>query len=127
MDFQACRDHCLMQLQSIEDFPFGPDVYVYKVAGKIFAILSESLVPTVAAANTKLATVNLKCDPTEAVMLRQIFKAITPGYHMNKQHWNTVLLDGSVPVNEIKRLIENSYALVVKSLPKAKRPALSQR
>ena len=126
MDFQACRDHCLMQLQSIEDFPFGPDIYVYKVVGKIFAILSESLVPTAAAANTKLASINLKCDPTEAVMLRQIFPAITPGYHMNKQHWNTVQLDGSVPVNEIKRMIENSYALVVKSLPKAKRPVLSQ-
>ena len=126
MDFQACRDHCLMQLQSIEDFPFGPDIYVYKVVGKIFAILSESLVPTAAATNTKLGSINLKCDPTEAVMLRQIFPAITPGYHMNKQHWNTVQLDGSVPVNEIKRMIENSYALVVKSLPKAKRPVLSQ-
>lgn len=126
MDFQACRDHCLMQLQSIEDFPFGPDIYVYKVVGKIFAILSESLVPRVGATNTKLASINLKCDPTEALMLRQIFPAVTPGYHMNKQHWNTVLLDGSVPENEIKRMIENSYALVVKNLPKAQRPALSQ-
>lgn len=125
MDFQACRDHCLMQLQSTEDFPFGPDVYVYKVAGKIFAILSESLVPTTPAAKVKLASINLKCDPTEALMLRQIFPAVTPGYHMNKQHWNTVLLDDSVPENEIKRMIENSYALVVKRLPKAQRPLLS--
>jgi predicted DNA-binding protein (MmcQ/YjbR family) len=113
-DFQQCRDHCLMQLQSMEDFPFGPDIYVYKV-GKIFAILSEK---------EGVARVNLKCDPAEALMLRDIFPAITPGYHMNKQHWNTVLLDGSVPDNEIKRQIENSYQLIVKSLPKAKRGQL---
>ena len=123
MDFNACRDHCLMQLQSEEDFPFGPDIYVYKVVGKIFAILSENLVPGTPA---KVASLNLKCDPTEALMLRQIFPAITPGYHMNKQHWNTLLLDTSVPDNEIKRQIEQSYALVVKSLPKAKRPLLAR-
>jgi len=123
MDFNACRDHCLMQLQSEEDFPFGPDIYVYKVVGKIFAILSENLVP---GSPAKMASLNLKCDPTEALMLRQIFPAITPGYHMNKQHWNTLLLDTSVPDNEIKRQIEQSYALVVKSLPKAKGPLLAR-
>ena len=116
MNFQDCREHCLMQLQSSEDFPFGPDIYVYKVAGKIFAILSET---------AGVARVNLKCDPAEAIMLRDIFPAITPGYHMNKQHWNTLLLDGSVPENEIKRQIEHSYQLVVKSLPKARRPQLT--
>lgn len=116
MNFQQCRNHCLMQLQSLEDFPFGPDAYVYKVAGKIFAILSEK---------QGVAGVSLKCDPTEALMLREIFPAVTPGYHMNKQHWNTVLLDGSVPDNELKRQIENSYQLIVKSLPKAKRPLLA--
>lgn len=126
MDFQACRDHCLMQVQSVEDFPFGPDVYVYKVVGKIFAILSEAADPDHAVSAVKIASMNLKCDPTEALMLRQIFPAITPGYHMNKQHWNTLRLDGSVPENEIKRMIENSYALVIKSLPKAQRPILSQ-
>lgn len=128
MDFQACRDYCLMQLQSIEDFPFGPDVYVYKVVGKVFAILTEQLTtPAKDGQPARIASINLKCDPTEAVMLRQIFPAITPGYHMNKQHWNTVLLDASVPENEIKRMIENSYALVVKSLPKTKKPVNSQR
>ena len=115
--FEQCRDYCLMQLQSVEDFPFGPDIYVYKT-GKIFAILSEQ---------DGIARVNLKCDPAEARMLRDIFPAITPGYHMNKQHWNTVLLDGSVPENEIKRQIDNSYQLIVKSLPKAKRPLLAQQ
>ena len=115
-DFQQCRDYCLMQLQSSEDFPFGPDVYVYKVVGKVFAILGE---------RQGVASVNLKCDPAEALMLRDIFPAVTPGYHMNKQHWNTLLLDGSVPENEIKRQIDNSYLLVVNSLPKAKRPLLA--
>ena len=114
-NFQQCREHCLMQLHSIEDFPFGPDFYVYKVVGKVFAILSET---------KGVARVNLKCDPAEALMLRDIFAAVTPGYHMNKRHWNTLLLDGSVPQNEVKRQIENSYQLVVKSLPKAKRPQL---
>jgi len=127
MDFQTCRDHCLMQLQSIEDFPFGPDAYVYKVVGKVFAILSEQrIAPVNSGQPSRIASINLKCDPSEALMLRQIFPAITPGYHMNKQHWNTVLLDGSVPQNEIKRMIENSYTLVVKSLPKAQRPLLNQ-
>lgn len=121
MNFASCRDYCLMQLQSSEDFPFGPDIYVYKVVGKVFAILSESLLPDSAG---RLASVNLKCDPAEALMLRQIFPAISPGYHMNKQHWNTVLLDGSVPENELKRQIERSYQLVVATLPKAKRPLL---
>lgn len=116
MDFEQCRDYCLQQLQSVEDFPFGPEYYVYKVAGKVFAILAE---------RQGLASVNLKCDPTEALMLRDIFSAVTPGYHMNKKHWNTLLLDGSVPLNEIKRQIDNSYALVVQTLPKSRRPLLS--
>lgn len=116
MNFQLCRDYCLMLLQSTEDFPFGPDAYVYKVAGKIFAILFET---------AGLARINLKCEPDEALMLRDIFPAVTPGYHMNKRHWNTLLLDGSVPENEVKRQIENSYQLVVKSLPQAKRPRLA--
>lgn len=123
MNFTLCRDYCLMQLQSQEDFPFGPDIYVYKVVGKVFAILSESLLPGSAG---RLASVNLKCEPAEALMLRQIFPAITPGYHMNKQHWNTVLLDGTVPENELKRQIDQSYQLVVATLPKAKRPLLSR-
>ena len=117
-DFQQCRDYCLMQLQSSEDFPFGPDVYVYKVVGKVFAILGQ---------RQGVASVNLKCDPAEALMLRDIFPAVKPGYHMNKQHWNTLLLDSSVPENEIKRQIDNSYQLVVKSLPKAKRPVLADK
>ena len=110
--FEECRQYCLAQLASREDFPFGPDTYVYKTGDKIFAILAEQ---------EGVARVNLKSDPTEALMLRQMFSAITPGYHMNKQHWNTIVLDNSVPVGELQRQIENSWRLVQLSLPKAKR------
>jgi predicted DNA-binding protein (MmcQ/YjbR family) len=67
---------------------------------------------------------NLKCEPTEALMLRDIFESVIPGYHMNKKHWNTIKLDGSVPDNEIKRMIDNSFGLVVKSLKKSDRQQL---
>lgn len=116
MNFEQCRDYCLEKLQSRQDYPFGPEYTVFKVVDKVFAILIEK---------QGVARVNLKCDPAEALALRDIFKAVIPGYHMNKKHWNTVILDGSVPVNEIKRQIDNSYQLVVASLPKAKRPLLA--
>ncbi|MDX3773037.1 MmcQ/YjbR family DNA-binding protein [Chromatiaceae bacterium AAb-1] len=116
MNFQQCRDYCLEKLQSREDYPFGPEFTVFKVVNKVFAILAE---------DKGVARVNLKCDPAEALALRDIFSAVIPGYHMNKKHWNTVILDGSIPENEIKRQIDNSYALVVASLPKAKRPVLA--
>lgn len=109
--FAQAREYCLAQMVSVEDFPFGPDIYVYKSLGKVFAILTEK---------DGLARINLKADPTEALMLRQMFAAITPGYHMNKTHWNTVLLDGTVPDNEIRRQIENSWQLIQ---PKRRRKA----
>ena len=70
---------------------------------------------------------NLKCDPEQALALRDIFTAVVPGYHMNKAHWNTVILDGSIPRGEIERMIDHSYGLVVKGLPKAQRTALEIR
>jgi predicted DNA-binding protein (MmcQ/YjbR family) len=78
-----------------------------KIKGKMFATLVEQ---------DGQARTNLKCDPDEAAMLRDIFSAVIPGYHMNKRHWNTVALDGDVPLGEIKRMIDRSYGLVVKSL-----------
>ena len=100
------------------DFPLGPDVYVFKVCGKMFATLGwEDDIPRI----------NLKCDPDQALFLRDMFTAVTPGYHMNKTHWNTVLLDDSVPVGEVERMIDHSYALVVKKLKKAERTALEVR
>lgn len=116
MNFEQCRDYCLEKLQSVEDFPFGPELNVFKVCNKVFAILGVE---------QGIARVNLKCDPAEALALRDIFEAVIPGYHMNKKHWNTVILNGSIPENEIKRQIDNSWLLVVATLPKAKQPVLA--
>jgi predicted DNA-binding protein (MmcQ/YjbR family) len=92
-----------------ETTPFGPDTLVYKVGGKMFALASPDDFPS---------SINLKCDPERALMLRDEYAAITPGYHMNKRHWNTLVLDGSVPAKLVRELIDHSYALVVASLPK---------
>jgi len=109
MYFAAMRAYLLSKPEAVEDFPFGPDAWVYKVQGKMFALLSgESGSPRV----------NLKCDPQQAQELRDIFTAVGGGYHMNKKHWNTVLLDGDVPDGELQRQVDHSYALVVKKLPR---------
>ncbi len=115
MDFEQCHKYLLQRPAAFKDYPFGPDVAVYKVHKKMFATLGH---------NKDIANMNLKCDPEEAMALRDIFEAVIPGYHMNKAHWNTVILDGSIPRGEIERMIDNSYALVVKSLKKAERMAL---
>ena len=115
MQFSAVRDYCLELMGTEEDFPFGPDLYVYKVKGKIFAILFSG---------QGEARLNLKCDPDEALALRDIFPAITPGYHMNKKHWNTLCLDNTVPEQEIKRQIDQSRLLVIRSLSKVQKQTL---
>lgn len=109
MDYHAARDYLLNKPQAEETFPFGADVAVFKVRNKLFATLMMQ---------AGLARMNLKCDPLEAPQLRDLFEAVLPGYHMNKKHWNTLLLDGSIPPGEIERQIDNSFALVVKGLPK---------
>lgn len=115
MDFTTCRDYFLSKPEAGEDFPFYPDVAVFKVKGKMFATLSI---------DDGLARCNLKCEPNEALMLRDVFPAVKPGYHMNKRHWNTVLLDSSIPQGEIERMIDNSYALVIRKLPRLQRQGL---
>ncbi|WP_288739924.1 MmcQ/YjbR family DNA-binding protein [uncultured Rheinheimera sp.] len=115
MQFSDVRHYCLELMGSEEDFPFGPDLYVYKIKGKIFAILFTG---------QGEARLNLKCDPDEALALRDIFPAISPGYHMNKKHWNTLRLDNTVPELEIKRQIDQSRLLVLQSLSKVQRQAL---
>lgn len=104
---------CLSLPQTRLDYPFGPDVAVFKTADKVFALVHRHA--------SWGWIVSLKCDPHEAVMLRDIFPAIKPGYHLNKRHWNSIQLDGSVPVNELTRQIELSWQLVQTQLPKAKR------
>ena len=92
-------------------FPFGPEVKVYKVGGKMFALISLQDSPL---------RINLKCDPMDAQILREQFEAVIPGYHMNKEHWNTVVLDGTMAVDTVRLLIDQSYNLIYNSLPKYK-------
>ncbi|MDH3642848.1 MAG: MmcQ/YjbR family DNA-binding protein [Gammaproteobacteria bacterium] len=122
MNGKQARAYLKGKPESFEDFPFGPDVYVYKIVhetkGKMFATLGYS---------DDIARMNLKCDPEEAMALRDIFEAVVPGYHMNKAHWNTVILDGSIPTGEIERMIDRSFGLVVKGMKRAERQALEIR
>ena len=115
MNIEAFREYCLRKPAATEGTPFGPDNIVFKVAGKMFALAALDEVPP---------AVNLKCDPDLALELRDRYEQVRPGYHMNKKHWNTVVLDGVIPPAEIRKMIDDSYDLVVQSLPKAKRPRL---
>jgi predicted DNA-binding protein (MmcQ/YjbR family) len=112
MDLPDVIAHFLSKPGAEETTPFGPDILVYKVGGKMFALTAPDDFP---------ASINLKCDPERSIELRETWTAITPGYHMNKKHWNTLILDGSVPTLLIRELIDHSYELVAKSLPKNRR------
>jgi predicted DNA-binding protein (MmcQ/YjbR family) len=102
--------------ESKESFPFGDDAAVFKVRGKMFGLYSIY--------RTGEPIMNLKCHPDQALALRDVFEEVFPAYHMNKKHWNSVILSGSVPQPELERMIDHSYALVVKGLPKKDRNAL---
>jgi predicted DNA-binding protein (MmcQ/YjbR family) len=115
MNIETFREYCLNKPAATEGTPFGEDNIVFKVEGKMFALAALDEVPP---------AVNLKCDPDLALELRDRYEQVRPGYHMNKKHWNTVELDGVVPQAEIKKMIDHSYDLVVKSLPKARRETL---
>ncbi len=108
MNIESFREYCLSKKEVTEGTPFGPDVLVLKVGGKMFALTGID----------RFVSINLKCDPERAVELREQYTGILPGYHMNKQHWNTVMMDGSVPQKLVIELIDDSYDLVLKSLPK---------
>jgi predicted DNA-binding protein (MmcQ/YjbR family) len=112
------RDLCLSFPGSEETFPFGPENSVFKVAGKIFALSRLAGEPL---------RVSLKCEPALAEQLREAHPAIVPGYHLNKRHWNTVTVDGSLPESMVHDLVEDSYDLIVSGLPKARRRALLWR
>ena len=101
---------------AVEDYPFGDEVAVFKVAGRMFALVPQG---------PGQGSVSLKCDPGFAIDLRARYAGITPGYHLNKEHWNTVALDGSVPGEEVLELVEHSYDLVVARLTEAQRNQLS--
>lgn len=126
MDNIQAQQYLLNKVEAIEYFPFGPDVSVFKVKHKMFATLSLGK-GNEKGTNGKMAghhCINLKCEPDEAVMLRDIFDSVIPGYHMNKTQWNTVILDGSIPQGEIERMIDNSYMLVVSKMVKKDQASL---
>jgi predicted DNA-binding protein (MmcQ/YjbR family) len=115
MNKKKVRTYCVSLPLVKEDYPFGPDVQVFKIKSKLFALMTN---------RKGVERVNLKCDPEEAIILREIFEDVIPGYHMNKMHWNTIILNGSIPDGEIKRMIDRSYCLVVKKLKKRERESL---
>lgn len=117
MDLAALQAYLLSKKGVAEERPFGPEVLVYKVMSKMFSLVAWEANPL---------TISLKCDPDEALFLRDIYTAVRPGYHLNKKHWNTVTLDGSVPQKEFLRMIDDSYNLVVKGLTKAQRQSLQE-
>lgn len=109
MNIEEFREYCLSKKAVTEGFPFDETTLVFKVAGKMFA-LTDTEPPF---------SINLKCDPEMAIELREAYNSVLPGYHMNKQHWNTIEVDGSVPDKLIYEWTDHSYNLIVQSLPKA--------
>lgn len=115
MNIEELRTWCISKKGVSEDFPFDETTLVFKVMGKMFALtdLEGDL------------SINLKCDPEKAVELRELYPCVMPGYHMNKRHWNTILLDGSVPDQLIRQWMDHSYALVVEKLTKKQQNELA--
>lgn len=118
MTAHALRKLCLSFPGAVEEFPFGPETSVFKVAGKMFALSRLERRPL---------QVSLKCEPDLADQLRLAHDSINPGYHLNKRHWNTVIIDGSLSDDAVHDMIEDSYDLVVSRLPRARRRALGWR
>jgi predicted DNA-binding protein (MmcQ/YjbR family) len=115
MNSTGLRRCCLGHPGSVEDFPFGPEHSVFRVAGKMFALSSLDRAPL---------EVSVKCEPELAAQLRHTYAAIRPGYHLNKRHWITITLDGSLPDRLVRDLVEDSYDLVMSALPKRVRDEL---
>jgi len=114
MNRSELRAYCLSKAAAVEDFPFGEEVAVFKVSGKVFALLPVD----------GATRISLKCDPALAVMLRETYPSVTPGYHLNKKHWNTVEVDDSIPDSEVLEMVDHSYEQVLKGLSKAEREKL---
>jgi predicted DNA-binding protein (MmcQ/YjbR family) len=116
MDIEAIRAYCLSRKGTDEGFPFDDTTLVIKVGGKIFVLINLDGNPSM----------NLKCDPDRAIDLREASPSIIPGYHMNKKHWNTIILDGSLSKSLILEMIDHSYDLVFQSLPAKLRSEIEQ-
>lgn len=114
MHIESFREYCLSMSGADESLPFDENTLCFKVKGKIFAICDIM----------DFESINLKCDPEKAIQLREEFEGVEPGYHMNKKHWNTVMMDHSIPDNLVREWTRESYELVVIGLPKKDREAL---
>lgn len=110
MNIEEIREYCLKKKGVTEEFPFDEETLVFKVMSKIFFLVPLEKVPL---------QINLKCDPEKAIELREEYYSVQPGYHMSKKHWNTVIIDGSIPKKELFEWIDNSYELVVSGLKKS--------
>jgi predicted DNA-binding protein (MmcQ/YjbR family) len=117
MELEFIRSYLLKKKGATEELPFGPEALVFKVMGKMFALVAWQDNPL---------RITLKCDPDHALALRDIYPAVQPGYYMNKKHWNTITLDSSIPDDEIVKMIDDSYHLVVKGLKKIDREKLQE-
>ena len=103
MNIEILREYCISKKNVTESFPFGDDTLVFKTEGRIFALVNLE----------GDLSINLKCNPAQAIELRERYSSVIPGYHMNKKHWNTIYIDGSVPDKEVFSWIDHSYELVV--------------
>lgn len=117
MNIEEIRAYCHTKKGTTEDMPFGDDTLVFKVKGRMFALMNLE-------GDRRL---NLKCDPEEAIRLREEFDAVIPGYHMNKKLWNTIILDGRITEKQLKNWIDNSYQLVVEKLTKKEQIELHKK
>jgi len=115
LNIEQIRKHCLKKKAVTEEFPFDEETLVFKVTGKIFLLASLEAIPL---------QINLKCDPEKAIELREEYEAVQPGYHMNKKHWNTIIIDGTIPAANLIEWIDESYKLVVAGLKKSEKKLL---
>jgi predicted DNA-binding protein (MmcQ/YjbR family) len=117
MNIEQIREYCLSKKGVTEDYPFDEVTLVLKVMGKMFTLVSLDEIPL---------RLNLKCDPEKVIELREKYESVLPGYHMNKKHWNSIIVDGSIRASEIQSWIDDSYNLVVQGLKKSDRDKLKK-
>ena len=118
MNIEQIREYCLKKKGVTEEFPFDEDTLVFKVAGKIFLLASLESIPL---------QINLKCEPEKAINLREEYESVQPGYHMNKKHWNSIIIDGTVPSQKLFEWIDDSYNLIVAGLNKSDKEAIMKK
>ncbi|RLD58805.1 MAG: MmcQ/YjbR family DNA-binding protein [Bacteroidetes bacterium] len=115
MNIEQIREYCINKKGVTEGFPFDEDTLVFKVMGKMFALMSLS----------KADSINLKCNPEKAISLREQYRSVLPGFHMSKKHWNTIMFNQSIPDNLLMQWIDDAYNLIVKSLTKKNKELLN--